>query len=620
MRLLFTFLFCIIIDSFYCQEWEQLSSYNGVGRHHPITVASNNFGYMIAGQSATFSNNLDDVYRYDPNINEWTQIDPFPGTARGYGYGVYDDNIAFCGFGSDNFGYPTDWWRFDMNSEEWTQLASFPGEGRNHPAMVIESNKIFVGLGSNLSGNLDDWWEYDINLNSWTQLQSFIGLPRHHPYYFGIDNKIYVGFGHGDNVLSQLNIFNDFYVWDIEQNAWSQLNNFPGEGRVAGTQFSANGKGYILSGDGEDHINLDYGEFWEYNPSNDTWAELPPHPGGARWAPGTFIIDCHVYLTSGLIGETSSFPSDLYSYTINYECGCTDAAAFNFSELAINDDGSCCYIEGCTDENALNYLPEACFDNNSCISIDLGCTDPNYSDFDINANLEVFTGGPSDLSDYGTGGYHYNDAWDMVFSVSEDTFLSSIDVNAENSGTITVDLTSSNGTIINQLDFDINDGWNTLEIATLIPEGNNYLIGITGNNENIGLYRNDAVPTGVFPIQIADRITITSNTTDNPTSYYYYFYNWSIDESCTGTLSNSEMTASNILVYPNPTSNNLTIDLGDLNGVKTTIKLYDPSGKIVFEKKSPSTLMIDVSGFAKGMYSLEITTDEQVLRSQVIID
>ena len=95
--------------------------------------------------------------------------------------------------------------------------------------MVIESNKIFVGLGSNLSGNLDDWWEYDINLNSWTQLPSFIGLPRHHPYYFGIDNKIYVGFGHGDNVLSQLNIFNDFYVWDIEQNAWSQLNNFPGE-------------------------------------------------------------------------------------------------------------------------------------------------------------------------------------------------------------------------------------------------------------------------------------------------------------------------------------------------------------------------------------------------------
>jgi hypothetical protein len=73
-------------------------------------------------------------------------------------------------------------------------------------------------------------------------------------------------------------------------------------------------------------------------------------------------------------------------------------------------------------------------------------------------------------------------------------------------------------------------------------------------------------------------------------------------------------------IFPNPASNNLTVDLGDLNGVNTTIKLYDSSSKLVFEKRSLSTLMIDVSGFAKGMYSLELSTDEQVLRSQVVID
>ena len=74
-----------------------------------------------------------------------------------------------------------------------------------------------------------------------------------------------------------------------------------------------------------------------------------------------------------------------------------------------------------------------------------------------------------------------------------------------------------------------------------------------------------------------------------------------------------------ILVYPNPVSNILTIDLGDLNGLNTTIKLYDSSSKLVFEKQVTSTLMIDVSGFAKGMYSLELATDEQVLRSQVLV-
>ena len=73
-------------------------------------------------------------------------------------------------------------------------------------------------------------------------------------------------------------------------------------------------------------------------------------------------------------------------------------------------------------------------------------------------------------------------------------------------------------------------------------------------------------------------------------------------------------------IYPNPTSNSLTVDFGDLNGVNTTIKLYDASSKLVFEKKSSSTIMIDVSEFAKGIYSLELSTDEQVLSSQVIID
>ena len=81
-----------------------------------------------------------------------------------------------------------------------------------------------------------------------------------------------------------------------------------------------------------------------------------------------------------------------------------------------------------------------------------------------------------------------------------------------------------------------------------------------------------------------------------------------------------ELEALSVLIYPNPASNNLTVDLGDLNGVNTTIKLYDASSKLVFEKQSTSTLTIDVSSFAKGMYSLEISTEEQVLRSQVIVE
>ena len=53
---------------------------------------------------------------------------------------------------------------------------------------------------------------------------------------------------------------------------------------MAGTQFAVNGKGYVLSGDGDNHGPLDYGEFWEYDPATDTWAELEPIPAGALGA------------------------------------------------------------------------------------------------------------------------------------------------------------------------------------------------------------------------------------------------------------------------------------------------------------------------------------------------
>ena len=93
------------------------------------------------------------------------------------------------------------------------------------------------------------------------------------------------------------------------------------------------------------------------------------------------------------------------------------------------------------------------------------------------------------------------------------------------------------------------------------------------------------------------------------------------DCECAGTPYSKvdELEALSVLMYPNPVSNNLTVDLGDLNGVNTTIKLYDSSSKIVFEKKSSTSIIIDVSRFAKGIHSLEISTKAQILRSQVII-
>ncbi len=73
-------------------------------------------------------------------------------------------------------------------------------------------------------------------------------------------------------------------------------------------------------------------------------------------------------------------------------------------------------------------------------------------------------------------------------------------------------------------------------------------------------------------------------------------------------------------IYPNPSSNKLTIEFGNLKGVETKIQLYDSSSKLVFETQSNSTIMIDVSGFSKGLYSLELSTDEQIVKRNIIVN
>jgi len=289
-------------------------------RHHGVTFTVGGSAYLVSGTTIQ-SNPLgtDNFYRYNKEADSWTELDRFPGGARSYAYaGVYNDK-AYFGFGTnDNATFYNDLWEFDPVTEEWTELSNCPCAGRTHPAFVVHNGKIYVGLGGSATGDRNDWWEYDIETDSWTMRPSLPGPRRHHPFHFSAGGYVYAGFGHQGS-----NFYADWYRYDTESNTWTQMNDHPGGPRVAGQEFSHNGYGYVISGDGNNHFNLLEGEFWRYEHEDDTWTRMPNHPGGAisdprkgRWAPGSFVLDDHVYFFGGVNRGQGVLFGDMYSFQL----------------------------------------------------------------------------------------------------------------------------------------------------------------------------------------------------------------------------------------------------------------------------------------------------------------
>ncbi|WP_306640649.1 kelch repeat-containing protein [Sanyastnella coralliicola] len=292
--------FFLLSSLIIAQDWEFVAPLPGGtsdARHHPVTFSIDGIGYLLTGTVGTTPSN--DFMRYDPVSDTWEALPDFPGAARSFSYGTSRGTKAYVGFGGITGQAFNDLWEYDSETETWTELSSCPCDGRYHPTFIQLDGKIFMGQGNN-DTNLDDWWEYDIATDSWSQKDDLPGPPRHHPFYFGVNGKAYTGLGHGNSINGVLQIYTDWYEYDPATEQWTQLNDFPGEARVAGTQFDFEGKGYILSGDGDDHSFMEEGEFWEYDTSSDSWTQLPSHPGNSsRWAPGSFVIDEYVYFTCG---------------------------------------------------------------------------------------------------------------------------------------------------------------------------------------------------------------------------------------------------------------------------------------------------------------------------------
>ncbi len=300
MNRLFTLLLLIWCCAPCFGQWTQVGDVPFVN-HHSNGFGFEGKGYIIQGEPVSNGGqDQNQLWEYDPQADTWTSLGFVPAPDRDFAIGDDMDNKYYFGFGSGK----SDVWEYDPSTNVFTELPSCPCIGRAHPAFVAHKGKFYMGAGSN-NGNLKDWWIFDMATQMWTKKQDIPGPARHHPYQFGIGDAIYVGGGHQTNWLK----------FDINTELWSNIDDFP-RGRVAGSQFSFNGRGFVLTGDKVDHMPLTDDQFLMYDPAVDEWFDLPFEKSMHRWAPSSFIIDTDLYLFGGY-GANGGNDRDVWKFDLS---------------------------------------------------------------------------------------------------------------------------------------------------------------------------------------------------------------------------------------------------------------------------------------------------------------
>jgi len=206
--------------------------------------------------------------------------------------------LIFC-FGISTFSYA---------QNLWTPKADFAGGARQFSYAFSIGEKGYCGLGNNTtySTYYNDFWEWDPGTDVWTQRASFPGAARGNLAGFAIGTKGYVGTGAYATGITNYVSFNDFYEYDPSSNTWTARANFPGAPRYDAVGFSIGNKGYI--GLGYDAY-LNYSDFYEYDPGTNSWTNKADFAGGGRRNAVGFSIG-----TKGYVGTGFPNSKDFWEY------------------------------------------------------------------------------------------------------------------------------------------------------------------------------------------------------------------------------------------------------------------------------------------------------------------
>ena len=201
----------------------------------------------------------------DDNNGDWVTRSVFAGQSRIGSVAFTLNNLGYVAAGFDGTDYYNDLWSFDPIQNTWVDLDTFPGAQRALAVAFATSKYGYAGDGWNGAVCLNDFYKFDPNGNVWTQIPSV-------PTPSNLGRKMAVAFGFGDpydigGVLGGTDghfVYKDFYLWNEHANTWT-ISDYPGPKRMAAVSWVYQNKAYIVTGEGDNYLNLS--DFWFYDPS-----------------------------------------------------------------------------------------------------------------------------------------------------------------------------------------------------------------------------------------------------------------------------------------------------------------------------------------------------------------
>ena len=236
----------------------------------------------------------------------------------------------------------------------------------------------------------------------------------------------------------------------------------------------------------------------------------------------------------------------------------------------------------------------------------------------------LVSGGPIDNS-IGSGNFYNNDRH-IYIDCFKDCRLVSADIYAGTNHNITFELRDNNSQVIEDTTILVQTGLNTLEFNFTMPVMNNLELGVGGSGSY--LFRNTSGAS--YPYLIGNLANITGHNSPYPgdTNYHYFFYNLKIKEMCLSNYAPAEavfVLPSNlhdegnydVKVYPNPASDKVVVSSRD--NIEQ-VKIYDVSGRLCFSDLDiKQEILIDISEFSKGLYTIHIINNIKPHISKLVI-